>query len=229
MTEPRGLEPNPELNLELNKARAAAGLSPVARRLHLWVLTAFAETGRPPSRADLEQEVRHGGTDPGPALSELAGRDLLALDGHGEIRAAYPFSPSPTRHRVNWDRGPTVHAMCAIDALGMSAMLAVPVTITSTEPGTGRAVTVRVDHDTARWEPDTTVVLAGHTGVDDACCPSVDRTCGHIDFFTTPDAAHDWVAAHPDVTSVVLDQGQALINGIAEFGDLMSPADAVAR
>jgi hypothetical protein len=216
-------------DLGLNKARAAAALSPAARQLHLWVLTAFAETGHPPARADLERIARDHGTDPGPALFELAGRDVLALDERGEIRAAYPFSPIPTRQRVTWDRGPTVHAMCAIDALGMSAMLGVPVTITSTEPGTGGAVTVRVDHDTARWEPDTAVVFAGHSGADADCCPAVDCTCGHIDFFTTPDAAHDWVAANPDVTGVVLDQDQALAGAIAEFGDLMRPTDEVAR
>jgi hypothetical protein len=32
--------------------------------------------------------------------------------------------------------------MCAIDALGMSAMLSHPVTITAAEPGTGRTITV---------------------------------------------------------------------------------------
>lgn len=76
--------------------------------------------------------------------------------------------------------------MCAIDALGMSAMLGIPVTITSTEPST---VTVQVDHYTARWSPDAVVVFAGTIG--GACCPSVDRTCGHINFFTTPEAARN--------------------------------------
>jgi hypothetical protein len=69
------------------------------------------------------------------------------------------------------------------------------------------------------------VVFAGHTATSDssaiACCPSVDRTCGHINFFTTPDAARDWAARNPEVTGVVLDQDKALTCGVAEFGDLM--------
>jgi len=165
-------------DLDLNKARAATALTPPARHLHQWVLTSFVETGHAPPRADLEAMARDHDIDPGPAWSELTGRDVLAVDEQGEIRAAYPFSPVPTRHQVTWDGGTGVHAMCAVDALGMSAMLGVPVTITSTEPDTDRIVTVQVEHDTARWSPDTAVAFAGHTGSSDssgaACCPSVD-------------------------------------------------------
>jgi hypothetical protein len=211
-------------NLELNKRRAAAALTTPARRMHQLVLTAFAETGRAPRRADLERNTRERGIDPGPALTELTERDVLAVDEQGEIRAAYPFSPIPTRHRITWVGGAdVVYAMCAIDALGMSAMLGVPVTITSTEPGTGHTVTVQVDHDTACWHPDTAAVFAGTT--DDACCPSVDRTCRHINFFTTPDAARAWATRHPDITGVVLDQDQAIASAVAEFGALLHPID----
>lgn len=198
--------------LNLKKAAAAGALSPAARAAHRWILRTFAETGRAPARADLDRTVRDH-------VSELVELDVLAVDEHGEIRAAYPFSPIPTRHRVTWDDGPAGYALCAIDALGMSAMLGVPVTITSTEPSTGRTVVVRVDGDTACWEPTTTVVFAGRTGVD--CCPSVDSTCGHINFFTTPAAAHDWATRNPGVTGTVLDQDQALAAGIGEFGALL--------
>ena len=150
-------------NLELNKCRAAAALTPPAQRLHRMVLTAFAETGQAPLRAELERITRGHGIDPGRVLTELTEGDLVALDDQDEIRAAYPFSPVPTHHRVTWDRGPTVYAMCAVDALGMSAMLGRPVTIASIEPDTGRIVTVQVDHDTARWQPGTAVVFAGTT------------------------------------------------------------------
>ncbi|AEA23556.1 alkylmercury lyase-like protein [Amycolatopsis echigonensis] len=213
-------------DLDLDKAAAAASLSPAARAVHRWVLTVFAETGRAPSRTDLQRAARERTAETGVAhdavVAELTGRDVLALDERGEIRAAYPFSPEPTRHRVSWHGGPAAYAMCAIDALGMSAMLGIPVTITSAEPGTERAVTVHVDHDTARWEPDTAVVFAGHTDDDTACCPSVDRTCGHINFFTTVDAAHAWAANNPSITGAIRNQHQALASGIAEFGALMA-------
>jgi hypothetical protein len=137
---------------------------------------------------------------------------LRILATSREIRAAYPFSPVPTRHHVTWAHGPGVYAMCAIDALGMSAMLGHPVTVISTEPGTEHEVIVQVDHVTARWNPNTAVVFAGATG--DGCCPSVDRTCGHINFFTTAEAARAWAARNPGVTGNVLNRDQALAPGI---------------
>ncbi|HEX5116330.1 MAG TPA: alkylmercury lyase family protein [Pseudonocardiaceae bacterium] len=214
-------------DLELNKARAAAALTPAAREVHQWVLRDFAETGHAPDRTDLDRAARDHGIKLDAALSELAGRDALALDERGEIRAAYPFSPTPTRHRVTWDGGPSGYAMCAIDALGMSAMLDIPVTINSAEPGTERPVSVHVDHDTARWTPDTAVVFAGRTGEDH--CPSADRTCGHINFFTSADAAHEWAANNPGITGTVMNQDQALAGGIAEFGTLMRPGEQDAK
>jgi hypothetical protein len=208
-------------DLELNKNRAAAALTLPARQLHQWILTAFAETGHAPPRNDVERTARDCGIDSGPALSELTGSDVLAVDEKGEIRAAYPFSPVPTRHHVTWAHGPGVYAMCAIDALGMSAMLGHPVTVISTEPGTEHEVIVQVDHVTARWNPNTAVVFAGATG--DGCCPSVDRTCGHINFFTTAEAARAWAARNPGVTGNVLNRDQALAHGITEFGGLLKP------
>lgn len=207
---------------DLDKADATAALTVPARQLHRWVLTAFAQTGNAPRRTEIETAAHEAGIDPGTALAELAARDVLAVDQHGEVSAAYPFSPAPTRHRVTWAGG-SAYAMCAVDALGMSAMLGVPVTITSTEPDTDRTITVRVDRDTARWQPDTAVVFVGHTEGDADCCPSVDRTCSHINFFTTPDAAREWATDNPHVTGTVHDQNQALAHGIAEFGELLRP------
>jgi hypothetical protein len=128
----------------------------------------------------------------------------------------------PTPIQVTWEGGPRVYAMCAIDALGMSAMLDRPVIITAREPGGGRPVTVEVDRNQARWRPRGTVVFSGAAGdADGACCASADRTCGFINFFTSARAAREWASRHPEVIGTTLDQAQALRHGIAEFGTLM--------
>jgi Alkylmercury lyase len=206
-------------DLRLDKSRSATALTPPARHMHLTVLETFAETGRAPLRADLDLIARGQGEDPGAVVAELAARDVIAFDGNGEIRAAYPFSPAPTPIQVTWEDGPQTYAMCAIDALGMSAMLGRPVTITAREPASGRIVSVEVRGDRARWRPRRAVVFSGATG--DASCPSVDRTCRYINFFTSARAARDWVAGHPDISGTMLGQAQALRHGIAEFGALM--------
>jgi hypothetical protein len=204
---------------ELNKGQAATALTPAARLVHLRALTSFADTGRALRRDEIVRMASTHGADASAVLSELAERDVIAFDERGEIRAAYPFSPTPTAIRVRWDGGPTAYAMCAIDALGMSAMLDRPVTITAAEPGTGHMVTVEVDRDHAEWQPNTAVVFAGAT--NDACCPSVDRTCGHINFFTSIVAARAWAGQHPEISGTMFSQTEALALAVAEFGTLM--------
>lgn len=218
MTTRRGEPMTKPANLTLNKATATAALTTAARNLHLAVLTAFADTGRAPTRAELLRVAGDGAITADDALNELAERDVVAFDADGEIRAAYPFSPGPTDIQVRWDGGPDIYALCAVDALGMSAMLDRPATIIAAEPRTQAAVTVHVDGDTARWTPESAVVFAGAT---DDCCPSIDGTCDHINFFTSVDAAHAWAADHPEVVGVVLNQTDALTCAVAEFGPLM--------
>ncbi len=63
------------------------------------------------------------------------------------------------------------------------------------------------------------------------CCPSsadgrgtgaaADRCCGVMNFFTSPASAQDWLASHPTVSGVVLNQGQALRLGVGIFGHLL--------
>jgi Alkylmercury lyase len=212
----RDTKPVPDL------AMRAGQLTGPARQVHRAVLAAFTTTGQPPPAAALERLIQSAGGAPGQVRAELAEADLLAFTPDGEIRAAYPFSPAPTPIRVHWDGGPGVHAMCAIDALGMSAMLGRPVAISAAEPGTGRPITVTVDVGQARWAPRTAVVFAGTAG--DPGCPSVDRCCGYISFFTTARAARAWARRHPEVTGTLLRRDAALRIGIDTFGALLQPA-----
>ena len=166
-----------------------------ARQVHQAVLAEFARTGQPPVRSELERLARSLGASPDAVLAELAEADAIVFNDHGEIRAAYPFSPVHTPIRVSWPGGPAAYAMCAIDALGMSAMLGHPVTITAAEPDTGRVITVHVDGSRARWRPRSTVVFAGSAG--DTCRPSADRSCGYINFFASRRAARAWARPPP--------------------------------
>jgi hypothetical protein len=187
-------------------------VSPAARALHRVVLNAFATTGTAPDRAALAHTA--GDADVDGLLAELHEWDVIRLDPAGAIRAAYPFSGRPTAHVVDIRGGPTVYAMCAVDTLGMSAMLGRPVTIHSTEPDTGRPITVTVHNRRATWSPDTTVAVVGATGTTADGCPPEDEAgvigsaadigCGVMNFFTDPATAAGWLSAHPEVTGEVL-------------------------
>ncbi len=136
-------------------------------------------------------------------MAELVAGDAVVLGHDGAVVAAYPFSATPTLHRVAVDGGPRVYAMCAVDALGMSAMLARPVTIAAREPDTDLQIRVRVDGEQATFEPPTTVVYAGTTGK--GCCGrAAQQRCGTINFFTTAYARHHPTVADPNIGSVAL-------------------------
>ena len=99
------------------------------RELHRAVLRRFLATGAPPTARWLRQAAADAGLDAS-AVDDLADADAVHVV-NGVVTVAYPFSGTPTPHRVELDGQPAVYAMCAIDALGMSAMLGHPVTITA--------------------------------------------------------------------------------------------------
>ena len=190
------------------------------RAVHQAVLRSFVRTGAAP---DMSSLAEHAAPFEAPqVLDELAAGDFLCLDQAGQITAAYPFSALPTRHRVTMSGTATVFAMCAIDALGISAMTGLPVLIKSTDPSTGTRITVTVDGTTSTWDPATTVVYVGRTDDDECAGPSASICCGYMNFFATPAAATAWAAAHPDINGGILSQARALETGIGIFGRLLS-------
>ena len=111
--------------------------------------------------------------------------------------------------------------MCAIDALGISAMTGRSVVIESADPSTGEPVTVYVNGASGTWDPATAVVYAGRSQ-GECGGPSASVCCGYMNFFATRAAASAWAAAHPEVTGGILTQARALDVGIAIFGQLLS-------
>lgn len=200
------------------------------RAVHQAVLRAFAQTGRSPSPDVLDEAAAPFGASGAQVMRALHAEDFLRLDADGAISAAYPFSATPTAHRVTVHGGPTVHAMCAVDALGMAAMLGKDVTVTSAEPITGLPVTITVPADGTppHWQPETAVVFYGEESGSTCCRPNrtappvaADTCCGTISFFTTPVAATAWAKQHPDVTGRIMGRREAWQTGVAIFAPLL--------
>jgi hypothetical protein len=203
--------------------RAGRGrLAPAERGLravHQAVLRSFMHTGAAPGNSSL---ARHAiPFDVSQVLTKLADGDFLCLDHAGQITAAYPFSALPTRHRVRISGAATVFAMCAIDALGISAITGRPAVIESADPSTGEPIAVNVDRASSAWDPATAVVYAGRTD-GDCAGPSASVCCGYINFFATRATAAAWAASHPEITGGILSQARALQAGIGIFGQLLS-------
>jgi hypothetical protein len=210
-----------------------AQVSARARALHRAILSGFSGTGRAPDRQALAAALP---AERGVALllGELHDRDVIRLGDDGSIRAAYPFSGVPTAHTVAIEGGPTVYAMCAIDALGIAEMLDRAVIVSSADPLSGAPVRVSVGKGQSMWSPDTAVVVVGSetAPAPAGCCPpahtvgcaapAADRCCGVMNFFTSHDNAERWLAARPTVSGIVLTQGQAVRLGVDIFGRLLA-------
>lgn len=200
------------------RAPAAGGL----RAVHQAVLRHFAATGHAPEPDLLEAAAATAGRTAGEVLAELDREDFLTLAEDGRIRAAYPFSAVPTPHRVRIAGGAETWSMCAIDALGIAAMLGQDVMIASADPVTAEPVTVTVTEGRAVWRPAGAVVFVGRRGYEG---PAAAVCCDALNFFAHDASARAWAQAHPEVKGSVVGQARAEEIGRATFGPLLRDAD----
>lgn len=199
-------------------------VSDSARDVHRSLLRFFERHARLPADGDLTELSAEAGLRPETlraALAELADADLVIHDERGEVISAYPYSGRPTRHRVEFAGGESVHAMCAIDALGIPLMTARDATVFSSDPSNGQAVRVTVRDGVAQWDPvDAGVFVArrlGNGSVAETCCQV-------IDFFASPDAATRFHEGR-ETQGIWLDQAQAFEAGRLAFGAMLEGTD----
>jgi hypothetical protein len=195
-------------------AARRAALPVAVQDLHCRALTALAETGRPPSRPGLAADADALGVDLAEALTKLARAELLFLtpDGRG-VLGGVPFAAAPTAHRVGVRGGPTVWANCAVDALGIGAMLGRDTDVRSVDPVSGEPVTASGRGGQWTWQPAEAVVFVGSSGngtITDACCPV-------INFFVSADNAVHYQRRH-GLTGEVLSMPEAALAGALVFG-----------
>jgi hypothetical protein len=209
--------------IRADRPRRAEHLPDSLRQVHRAILCHFAATGAVPTDADIRAGAGMADLDIAKALRELAREDLVAVDSAGRLVAAYPFSPTPTPHRVSFG-DVEVFAMCAIDALGMPFMLGTDAAIASVDPHTGRSVRVAITNGAATFQPVEAVVVYAATG--DAG-RSVDTCCSTINFFTSASSAQAWINAHPNLAATVLDQDQAVTLGRDIFEPLLARHSAL--
>jgi alkylmercury lyase len=106
-------------------------LEPVQDGVWRTVLELFARLGRSPHLHEISKETGLSLENIRTLVSELQAHDLLGSDASaGVILYAYPFTGAQTEHCVQL-RGRRLHAVCAIDALGIAGMFRTDVVIES--------------------------------------------------------------------------------------------------
>jgi hypothetical protein len=188
--------------------------------MHQLILRHFAEHATAPKPRQLRECAHQLDIELGEALDQLVSVDLIEADpATAQLLGAYPFSAIPRGHKVELAGGPTVEAYCAIDALGIPAMLNRDVVISSQDPDTGEPIRITVTNGQASWRPDEAVVVLGS---GPSCGPSACHHCPFITFHSSSATA----AAHlqgADLAGEILTQPQALGAGALLFGDLLRP------
>jgi hypothetical protein len=190
-------------------------LADTEREFYVWILRRFSE-GDAVGSDGVEAEATRMGLDLTEVRSKLAAEDLVHFDADGRVAVAYPFSGRPTAHRVLID-GRSVHAMCAIDALGIAPMFDRPIAVTSRDPVTDGEINVWLQPDgTATWEPEEAVVVTGR------CCDGAafERCCRVLNFFTSTENAERYLC-EGEIEGFPIDMPQAIEVGRAIFGDVL--------
>jgi hypothetical protein len=194
-----------------------ASLPDPVQQLHGRTLHTLARTGTPPTRGELNDWATDLGLDLDAALRQLAEAELVFVDPSGrEVTGGVPFAAGPTVHQVHIFDGPTVSANCAVDGLGIAAMLDQDIDVVSVDPQTGEQVRASSRGGHWTWQPADMVVFVGSSGqgrLTDTCCPV-------INFFASSDHARAYQRTR-GLDGVVLTMADAAEAGALVFGDLL--------
>ncbi len=197
------------------------GYSPNEDVVRSSIIRHYAAVGSAPSLAELGAATRLPQDLLRSLLRQLRDRDLVVMD-EDRIVGAYPLTSRKTEHQVHLG-GKTVHAMCAVDALGVGAMLGrdtevvsacrhCRAAITVATSGAGTALTTVAPAGTLVWS-------GGRTG---AGC-AADTLCTVIAFFCSPAHLKAWCSAdHPHGPGYRLSLDEALQVGRAIFGPTLA-------
>jgi len=118
----------------LQRDQKIAQLTEAEREAWRYLVTAYPERGRAAYAEEIQAALNWD--DPKAAeqaIARLDGLDLVALQG-GLVATVYPYSVNPTLHEVHFPSKPEwqpVYASSAIDALGVSSLIAQEVAVES--------------------------------------------------------------------------------------------------
>jgi alkylmercury lyase len=199
-------------------------LEPEQDRVWRMVLELFSRSGRPPRLDEIAKETRLSVDDLRTLIAELQAHDLVGMDCSADaIAYAYPFTGQETEHCVQL-RDRQLHAVCAIDALGIAGMFHTDAVIESSCRACGRRIeigTAQSGKSLSHAQPVDAVVwydLAYSGRAVASCCPS-------IAFFCSNTELRQWLSAQsPQRAGYWLTLDEALEVGRALFEPVLAAA-----
>jgi mercuric reductase len=189
------------------------------------IIRHYARTGHSPSLSDLTSTTGMADEALKSVLLRLRQRDLVVMDDE-RIVGAYPLTDRITDHEVRI-AGKTVHAMCAVDALGIGDMFGEDVEISSSCRHCRAPITVTTRGGGTALEtfaPPGTIVWSGIRN-SEGC--AADTLCTVIAFFCSDDHLEAWRREnYPHIEGYRLSLDEALQVGRAIFAPTLAGPQA---
>lgn len=113
--------------------------------------------------------------------------------------SAFPFSTARTNHRVIFEDGQEVFALCAIDALGVPSMTGRDTTLQSRCAECNRELRILIKHGRIISSDPENIAVYLNDG--DLYGREVDTCCYPVNFFCSEDELYQWLWVHPDFES----------------------------
>jgi hypothetical protein len=195
-------------------------LPPARDRVWRSVITLFVSLGRPPYLREIGEATGVAIDQLREIMTELEAHDLLGIDKSADrVRYAYPFTGEPNEHRVQL-HGRELHALCAIDALGIGGMLGTDVVITASCRACGKPIEVTTaagGKSLGQARPADAVVWydLGYTGCAAASsCPSIAFFCSDTDHQRWLSSQSSRPAGHRLALGEALEMGRAIFEPV---------------
>jgi hypothetical protein len=192
-------------------------LGPRLDLLRKTILRTFLVGEAPPTISTLAKSLTRAEDEVKADLEELARREVIGpVDGHGGIASAYPFSATPTPHRVLLANGREVHGLSAVDALGIPLLAGGAGEIHSLSALSGRQIRIAIKKDRiAENQPEACIVgVAG-----DKKGSLFDAFSKGTQFFSSTKEWRDWLAEHRELRGNVLSLRTAMLVARHAFDD----------
>jgi alkylmercury lyase len=172
-----------------NDAAFLSSVDGIAALPHLLRLLARNE---PVDLSELVEVAGESGADLARVIATQPGAER---DGEGRL-VGFGLTRNPTDHRFSIG-GKSLYTWCASDTLFFTVILGERSVAESTCPTTGQPIRLELTPEAviSVTPPDAVVSQRHHQGPVDNLRSDV---CDHGHFFASPDAAADWLAAHPD-------------------------------
>jgi hypothetical protein len=178
--------------------------------LHDGLFVPWTETGRAPTPAEVARRLNVAQDEADRLLDELqacgesVGGGILRVPESELVAVAWPLSNVPTDITVTVAGGKPAFARCAIDALGVSAMLQKRTVVEGTARDNGQRLRVVVDGERiVEAQPAGLVVVRG-------------KGCDNMSFFSSRAAADAWRKTN-DPGSTLLTLPEAVARGARVF------------